>query len=71
MRAPKQLGPALDFISKTSRFPVSALPGSLSDNSKLTLARRLIRDGVLKIVDHPGARPSPAAEGIPEVCPVK
>lgn len=71
MRTPKQLGPALEFISKASRFPVSALPGSLSDNSKLTLARRLVRDGLLKIVDHPGARTNPAAEGVPEVCPVK
>ena len=61
-RAPKQLGPALEFIAKASRFKVGDLPGGLSDNSKLTLAKRLVRDGVLTIVDHPGARPHPAAE---------
>jgi len=71
MRAPKQLGPALEFIAKASRFPVSALPGGLSDNSKLTLARRLVRDGLLKIADQPGARPRPATEESPEIVPVK
>jgi hypothetical protein len=71
MRAPKQLGPALEFISKASRFPVSDLPGGLSDNSKRTLAKRLVRDGLLKIVDRQGARTNPVAEGIPEICPVK
>jgi ribosomal protein L16 Arg81 hydroxylase len=71
IRAPMHLGPAFEFISKASRFPVSALPASLSDNSKLTLAKRLVRDGLLKVVDHSGARKNPAAEGIPEVCAVK
>ena len=71
MRAPKQLGPALEFISKASRFPVSALPGGLSDNSKLTLARRLVRDGLLKIVDGPGGRTNPAANRLPEIFPIE
>jgi hypothetical protein len=50
---------------------VSDLPGGLSDNSKRTLAKRLVRDGLLKIVDRQGARTNPVAEGIPEICPVK
>jgi hypothetical protein len=71
MRAPPHLGPALEFISKASRFPVGALPGDLSDNSKLTLARRLIRDGLLKIVDDPADRTDTAARRFPEICPAK
>jgi hypothetical protein len=65
IRAPMQLGPALEFIATSARFPVSALPGSLSDKSKLTLARRLVRDGLLKIVDPPSTRMNPVAEGVP------
>jgi hypothetical protein len=47
IRCPKQVAPALEFISTAGRFPVSALPGGLSDESKLILARRLVRDGLL------------------------
>ncbi len=61
IRAPEHLGPALEFISKASRFPVGALPGDLSDNSKLTLAKRLIRDGLLKIVDDPAGQTNTSA----------
>ena len=71
MRAPAHLGPALEFISKASRFPVGALPGDLSDNSKLTLAKRLIRDGLLKIVDDPAGRTNTSAGRFPEICPIK
>jgi Cupin superfamily protein len=71
IRAPAHLGPALEFISKASRFPVSALPGGLSDNSKLTLARRLIRGGLLKIVDDPAGQTSASAGRFPEICPIK
>jgi hypothetical protein len=63
MRAPTHLGSALEFISKATRFPVSALPGGLSDNSKLTLARRLIRDGLLTIVDPAGRTNTMEAPG--------
>jgi hypothetical protein len=71
MRAPAHLGPALEFVSKASRFPVGALPGDLSDNSKLTLAKRLIRDGLLKIVDDPADRTNTTTERSSEICPVK
>ena len=64
IRAPEHLGPALEFISKASRFPVGALPGDLSDNSKLTLAKRLIRDGLLKIVDDPAGQTNTSAGSI-------
>jgi hypothetical protein len=43
----------------------------LSDNSKLTLAKRLIRDGLLKIVDDPADRTNTTTERSPEICPVK
>ena len=65
------MGPALEFIAQASRFKVGDLPGSLSDNSKLTVARRLVRDGMLTIVDHPDAGANPAAAEVSEICPVK
>jgi hypothetical protein len=71
MRAPVHLGPALEFISKASRFSSGALPGDLSDNSKLTLAKRLIRDGLLKIVNDPTGRTKTTAGRLPEIYPVK
>jgi Cupin superfamily protein len=71
MRAPTHLRPALEFISKASRFPVGALPGGLSDNSKLILAKRLIRDGLLTIVDDPAGRTNTTARSFPEICPIK
>jgi hypothetical protein len=71
MRTPKQLGPALEFIAKASRFKVGDLPGGLSDNSKLMVARRLVRDGVLTIVNHADAGANSAAQEAPEICPAK
>jgi hypothetical protein len=71
MRAPTHLGPALEFISQASRFRLSALPGGLSDNSKLTLAKRLIRDGLLRIVEDPADRTSASSNTFPEICPIK
>jgi hypothetical protein len=71
MRSPKQLGPALEFIAKASRFKVGDLPGGLSDNSKLMVARRLVRDGVLTIVNHADAGTNSAAHEPPEICPAK
>jgi hypothetical protein len=50
---------------------VGALPGGLSDNSKLILAKRLIRDGLLTIVDDPAGRTNTTARSFPEICPIK
>ncbi len=71
MRTPKQLGPALEFIAMASRFKVGDLPGGLSDKSKLTVAKRLVRDGVLTIVDHGHQGTNSATHEPPELCPAK
>jgi len=62
-RGPRQIAPALEFIAATDRFPVGALPGNLSDNAKLVLCRRLVRDGLLRIVEEQTA--SDVMEGLP------
>lgn len=47
--APLSVAPALDFISTHPRFRVQDLPESLSGESKIVLARRLIHEGLLTI----------------------
>ena len=63
-RGPSQIAPALEFIAAADRFPVRALPGNLSDNAKVVLCRRLVRDGLLTIIDEQttasAARPAPS-----------
>lgn len=52
MSGPAALEPALRFIAASCEpFAVSALPGPLSDQSKLVLAKRAIREGLLRTVD--------------------
>lgn len=54
MSGPPAIEPALRFIAASSEpFAVSALPGPLSDQSKLVLAKRGIREGLLTMVDLP------------------
>jgi ribosomal protein L16 Arg81 hydroxylase len=53
VQGPQQIAPALRFIMTTERFPVRALPGELNDSSKLVLAGRLIREGLLTIAGVP------------------
>ena len=51
MKGPVAIETAFRFIADaTEVFPVSALPDMLSDESKLVLARRAIREGPLTIV---------------------
>lgn len=50
VKGPAWLEPAFYFIAETETFTVQELPGSLSDDSKLVLARRLIREGLLSVV---------------------
>ena len=50
VKGPGWLEPAFRFIDATETFVVKALPDSLSDHSKVTLVRRLIREGLLKVV---------------------
>jgi ribosomal protein L16 Arg81 hydroxylase len=62
---PAWLEPAFRFIANTETFVVQALPDSLSHNSKLVLVRRLIREGLLKVVSANNGE-VPAAQG--ETC---
>lgn len=48
IRAPLSTAPALEYVRDQPSFQVSQLPG-LDDGSKLVLARRLIREGLLRI----------------------
>lgn len=50
VRGPKYIEPALNFIASSGEFPVCSLPDSLTDNSKLVLVRRLVREGLLAVV---------------------
>lgn len=60
---PTWLEPALRFIAQTEPCAVHALPDSLSANSKLVLVRRLIREGLLKVVSaNKGEGPAAQAE---------
>jgi hypothetical protein len=54
---PPAVEPALRFIAASREpFAVSALPGSLSDQSKLVLVKRAIKEGLLTMVDLPAPR---------------
>ena len=47
---PSWIAPALHFVAQAARFAVRGLPDDLSDNAKVVLARRLVREGLLRIV---------------------
>ncbi|NJP11903.1 MAG: hypothetical protein HC866_22535 [Leptolyngbyaceae cyanobacterium RU_5_1] len=51
---PDYLEPALRFIADTETFQVKALPILSSDNSKLVLVHRLIKEGLLRVEDRAG-----------------
>ncbi|MFL6227244.1 MAG: cupin domain-containing protein [Pyrinomonadaceae bacterium] len=59
---PESFGPALSFVAQTRAFRVRDLPGGMSDGGKLSLARRLVQDGFLRIVETSRAETSGAAE---------
>ena len=44
---PPRVSEALRFALNTSEFAVRELPGDLDDAGKLTLVRRLVREGLL------------------------
>ena len=51
MKGPAGIEPAIRFIADSAEaFPVRALPDCLSDSSKLVLAKRAVREGLLTIV---------------------
>jgi hypothetical protein len=43
---------ALRFIATTREFRVSEIPGQMTENSKVSLARRLIQDGFVRIAEE-------------------
>lgn len=45
---------ALRFIAATREFRAGEIPGQMTDNSKLSLARRLIQDGFVRIAEADG-----------------
>lgn len=51
VRGPASLSAALAFIRQNKTFRVSDLPNSLSQDGKVALARRLIREGLLRVSD--------------------
>jgi ribosomal protein L16 Arg81 hydroxylase len=56
VRGPARLRQAFDFIRDNPRFRVSDLPG-LDDQSRLVIARRLIREGLLRFAESQQAVP--------------
>jgi hypothetical protein len=46
---PKDFEPALKFVSENRSFRIGAIPGRLSDHSKINLVHRLIKNGFLRI----------------------
>lgn len=49
---PAKIAPALRFAADNDSFTAASLPGSLNENEKLVLARRLIRAGLLTIAEE-------------------
>lgn len=47
---PTRIGPALRFVAGAARFAVRDLPGEFSAESKITLAGRLVHEGLLTVV---------------------
>lgn len=58
---PLALAQAMEFVRDQLRFRVSQLPGGLSDEAKLVLVRRLIREGLLR-ADFTAGQPAPVLE---------
>ena len=48
VKGPASIGPALEYIASAEEFLVSSVPG-LTDSGKLTLVRRLVKEGLLQI----------------------
>lgn len=50
VKAPAYIEPALRFIAASEAFTVRAISDTLTDDGKLVLVRRLVREGLLKVV---------------------
>jgi len=53
IRVPARAEPALRFIAANREFQASDLPGKFSDDSRVTLVRRFVREGLLQIAEVP------------------
>jgi hypothetical protein len=53
VQGPAPLEPALRFVAGTEEFAIRELPGGLSERAKLVLSRRLIAEGMLRVVQEP------------------
>jgi len=51
VRGPVALSAAFEFMCRSRSFRVSELPGSLSEEGKVVLVRRMIREGLLRVCD--------------------
>ncbi|MBX3229811.1 MAG: hypothetical protein KIT84_05710 [Labilithrix sp.] len=47
LEGPWRVRPALEYVMRTETLRARDLPGTLTDDEKLVLARRMVRDGVL------------------------
>jgi hypothetical protein len=52
IRGPRKIAPALRFIARSEQFSPRLLPEGLSDDAKLMLCRRLIREGLLELASR-------------------
>lgn len=66
MKGPPAIGPALQFVCGHARFRVGHLPGLRDAASRAVLARRLIREGYLRVAaDQSSSRAVSKAESSP------
>lgn len=78
MALPLKLEPVLGFFERYERFRVGDLPEMLSDSAKLTLARSLVQNELLRVSERPAPsisenlippRLDPSAPSFPQVAP--
>jgi hypothetical protein len=63
LAAPAFCEPALRYILEQSRFRVGALPETLTGEARVTLCRRLVREGLLRSSASSPGRPMRACPG--------
>jgi ribosomal protein L16 Arg81 hydroxylase len=55
VKMPASVDPVLRFIADTEEFLVRSIPDVLSDDSKVVLVRRLLREGLLTVIMQSGS----------------
>ena len=51
LRFPKFLTPAVEFLQRTRRCRISEIPDCVDDDGKMTLVKRLIKEGIVECLD--------------------